>query len=176
MDFTEFTSLVSEVDLGKHLPEAIYIHKSALNKLPIKLVQFTERVSKALKIAPQKWNILKLSKRDFKMSLLAYPSFEQEPYPPLARSWTIDLGKLSMREADYSKSENPPILHRRETFLDTDHPQRDVFHTFTLEGEKIGLYGNTRIIGTKQGWERAIRKNGYYLDENPMCQASCRAS
>ncbi len=165
MDFLEFKTLVSEIGIGKHLPEAIYIHKSAFESLPTELTQLTERVSNGLKIAPQKWNLLKFFKRDFKISLLAYPSFEHEPYPPLAHSWTIDLAKLSVREADYCKSVNPPILHRRETFLSIDHPQREVFRAYTLEGEKIGLYENTRIIGTRQGWERLIRRKGYCLDK-----------
>lgn len=78
-----------------------------------------------------------------------------------------------MREADYSKSANPPILHRRETFLSVNHPQKEVFHAFTSEGEKIGLYENTRIIGTKKGWERAIHRKGYYLDlENHLLPIS----
>ena len=54
---------------------------------------------------------------------------------------------MSVREAKYDKSDNPPILHRRETFLAPSHPQTDYLEAFTLEGEKIGLYEKTRTIG-----------------------------
>jgi DNA phosphorothioation-associated putative methyltransferase len=166
MDFNEFTGLVAQVDIGKQLPTAVYVHRSALRILPANLLEVIERVAVALNIPAQKWNILKLSKRDFRVSLLSYPTFESEPYPQLAHSWTIDLTKLSLREADYSKSENPPILHRREAFLSKDHPQRSYFNEFTREGEAAGLYENTRIIGTKNGWERVFRRKGLYLAED----------
>ena len=108
MIFSEFTALVKTIKVGKHLPEAIYLHKSALDYLPEDLNKLIPKVTNALKIESRRWQLLKLSKRDFKLSLLSYPTFTEEPYPPLAHSWTIDLTKLSLREADYSKSENPP--------------------------------------------------------------------
>ena len=171
MIFSEFTALVKTIKVGKHLPEAIYLHKSALDYLPEDLNKLIPKVTNALKIESRRWQLLKLSKRDFKLSLLSYPTFTEEPYPPLAHSWTIDLTKLSLREADYSKSENPPILHRRETFVGDEHPQKEFFSKFTKEGEAIGLYENTRIIGTRNGWERLIRRKGFFLDEDGHLQA-----
>lgn len=164
MNFDQFTKLVSEVKIGKHLPTAIYLHKSALDSIPKPLKNAVTRVSAALKIQEKQWNILKLSKRDFNFSLLSYPTFEVEPYPALVHSWTIDCSKLGMREADYSNSDNPPILHRRESFLPPAHPQQQAFSEFTVEGEAIGLYENTRIIGTQRGWHRLIKRKGYYID------------
>jgi DNA phosphorothioation-associated putative methyltransferase len=128
------------------------------------------KVAKALKIPTDQWHLLKLYKRDFKLSLLSYPTFFDEPYPQLHKSYTIDLSKLSAREANYGKSENPPILHRRETFVAPGHSQIDHFSTFTREGEAIGLYENTRTIGFKQSWERLIKRKGYYLDETGHLQ------
>jgi len=165
MDFQKYTELVSEITIGKHLPEAVYLHRSAISELPKALESLIPRVSSALNIDPSSWNIIKLAKRDFKLSFLSYPTFEQDPYPPLSHSWTIDLAKLSVREADYGKSDNPPILHRRETFLATRHPKAPLFAEFTKEGEEIGLYENTRIIGTREGWHRLIARKGYYLDQ-----------
>jgi hypothetical protein len=164
MDFQAFQQLVKDLKIGKQLPEALYIHKSALAELPAQLQQLITNIAKALKITDKQWHLLKLYKRDFKLTLLSYPTFFDEPYPPLHHSYTIDLNKLSLRKADYTKSENPPILHRRETFLSHQHPQLDFYRTFTKEGEEIGLYENTRIIGFKQSWERLIKRKGYYLD------------
>ena len=158
MEFEEYRDLVKSIRIGKHLPEAIYLHQSAISHLPENISSLALKVSKALKI--NRWNLLKLYKRDFKLTLLSYPTFFDEPYPALEKSYTIDLSKLSVREANYSKSENPPILHRRETFVSPDHPQRELFCIFTREGEAIGLYENTRTIGFKQSWANLIRKKG----------------
>lgn len=166
MDFTTFQELVKTIKLGKQLPEAIYIHKCALGELPEKLQSLINSVTKALKISDNQWQLLKLYRRDFKLSLLCYPTFFEEPYPPLHHSYTIDLAKLNVREAKYSKSENPPILHRRETFLAPDHPQIGFFSQFTKEGEAIGLYDNTRTIGFKQSWLRLIKRKGYFLNDD----------
>jgi DNA phosphorothioation-associated putative methyltransferase len=171
MNYEEYRELVNGIRIGKHLPEAIYIHQTALSHLHEDISTLVFKVGKALKIENSEWHLLKLYKRDFKLTLLRYPTFFEEPYPPLNKSYTIDLSKLSVREADYSKSENPPILHRRETFVAPDHPQKVFFNTFTKEGEAIGLYENTRTIGFKQSWESLIKRKGYYLDTTGHIQA-----
>ena len=165
MKFELFQQLVKQVDFGKQLPTAVYVHQSALEHLPEQLSALVLRVGKALNINANQWHVLKLYKRDFKLTLLSYPTFFEDPYPPLKKSYTVDLEKLSVREANYSASENPPILHRRETFLARNHPQIDYLNLFTQEGEAIGLYQNTRTIGFKQSWERLIKRTGYYLDD-----------
>jgi DNA phosphorothioation-associated putative methyltransferase len=170
MDFDQYQQLIKQVSFGKDLPTAIYIHKSAMSHLPEQLGSLVFRIAKALKIDTRQWHLLKLNKRDFKITLLSYPTFFDEPYPPLNKSYTIDLSKLSVREANYRKSENPPILHRRETFLAPDHPQIAFFSDFTKEGEAIGLYENTRSIGFKQSWARLIKLKGYYLDDEGHLQ------
>ena len=165
MKFELFQQLVKQVDFGKQLPTAVYVHQSALEHLPEQLSALVLRIGKALNIDINQWQVLKLHKRDFKLTLLSYPTFFEYPYPPLKKSYTVDLEKLSVREANYSASENPPILHRRETFLARNHPQIDYLNLFTQEGEAIGLYQNTRTIGFKQSWERLIKRTGYYLDD-----------
>jgi DNA phosphorothioation-associated putative methyltransferase len=164
MDFKKFSSLVKSVASGKHLPEAIYIHKSAFELLPNELSQFILRVAAALKIGSENWNLLKLYKRDFKISLLNYPDFETDSYPSLHTSFTIDLQKLSFRKAEYGKSDNPPILHRKETFVMETHPKFELFKSITKEGEEIGLYENVRTIGFKNNWLRLIKSKGYELN------------
>jgi DNA phosphorothioation-associated putative methyltransferase len=165
MEFTEFQDLVKAVKFGKQLPQAVYIHQTAISLLPENLRELVHCVTKTLKIKTNQWHLLKLYKRDFKLTLLSYPTFFDEPYPPLHRSFTIDLTKVTVRKANYSKSENPPILHRRETFVAPNHPQKVFFNSFTKEGEAIGLYDNTRVIGFKQSWERLIKRKGYCLDK-----------
>ncbi len=165
MDFTTFKLLVSKISIGKQLPDAVYVHESALNTLPKELISLILKVGGALKISDESWNIIKFNKRDFKVTYLHYPAFETYTYPPLKLSTTVDLQKLSSRVGNYSDSENPPILHRKETFVTNDYPLFEYFCETTREGEKIGLYENSRSIGFKKNWERLIKNKGYKLDE-----------
>jgi DNA phosphorothioation-associated putative methyltransferase len=166
MDFPAFKNLVKQIQVGKQLPDAVYVHVSALSTLPGELPSVVVKIATALKISDDAWNVIKFNKRDFKVTLLNYPEFEDDSYPSLHQSYTIDLEKLNVRKADYSKSENPPILHRKETFVSDDYPLVSLFKEITEEGEEIGLYENTRNIGFRQNWDRLIKKKGYFLNED----------
>ncbi len=166
MDFPEFKKLVLDLSVGKKLPDAVYLHKTTLETASKTLHNLTHTMAAALKIADNSWNIAKFNKRDFKITLLNYPDFDSYAYPTLHQSHTIDLAKFSVRNADYSSSDNPPILHRKETFVLDEYHSRSVFEEITREGEAIGLYEKTRSIGFKQNWERLIRSKGCFLDKD----------
>jgi DNA phosphorothioation-associated putative methyltransferase len=165
LDFDHYKNIIKNINVGKQLPDSVYIHESAKEELPTELFSVLNKIVSALKISPSDWNIIKLYKRDFRVAFLSYPDFETYSYPALKHSYTVDLTKLSMRKASYEKSDNPPILHRKETFVKEDFPLTPVFKEITAEGEKIGLYENTRNIGFRKNWERLISSKGYYLDE-----------
>ncbi len=165
MNFERYKEIISSVSLGKQLPDSIYIHNSALSEVPSELSSVLEKIASALKIPTTDWNILKLYKRDFKVAFLSYPDFETYSYPALKHSFTVDLSKLSVRKSSYEKSDNPPILHRKETFVKSDFELQPLFKEITAEGEEIGLYENPRSIGFKKNWERLISNKGYFLDE-----------
>lgn len=165
MEYRTFKEFVAQISAGKHLPDAIYLHVTALDEVPAELCETTFKIADALKIPDDAWNVVKFNKRDFKVSLLNYPDFEDYPYPALAHSFTIDLSKLTMRESSYKSSKNPPILHRRETLVASSYPLMDEFEAYTKEGEDIGLYEKARSIGFKKNWEKLIKSKGYYLDQ-----------
>ncbi len=166
MDFSEYKALVTSIPCGKKLPDSIYIHESAIDILPRQLGAHFARVIIDLDLDDKDWNILKFFKRDHKVALLNYPGFFDDSYPALYTSYTIDLEKKTFRKANYNKSDNPPILHRKETFLKPDHPLVAEFIEITQEGEAIGLYEKTSRIGFKQNWERLIKSKGYFLDKH----------
>jgi len=163
MEFRAYRELVTAIPVGKQLPDAVYLHESALKHLPRELSTHVARTIVDLCLDGEPWNIVKFFKRDHKIALLSYPSFFEDSYPPLHQSITVDLEKLTFRKADYSKSDNPPILHRKETFLDPEHPEVPKFREITHEGVQAGLYENARSIGFKQSWERLISRKGYLL-------------
>ncbi len=165
LDFQQFKALVKQIKTGKQLPDSVYTHESALDSIPETLFKIITNVAKALNIHRDEWNLIKFYKRDFKIAFLSYPDYDSYAYPALRQSITVDLQKLSHRKADYSKSDNPPILHRKETFVHISYPRSDVFKEITNEGETASLYENTRTIGFKKNWERLISSKGYFLDE-----------
>ena len=170
MEFEYYRQLVKELNLGKKLPSSIYIHKSAIAKLPKSLAVFAIDMADKFNVHDDSWNIIKFYKKDFKISFLNYPGFEQDSYPSLHLSQIIDLHKSTYRKTDYSKSDNPPILHRKETFVVDIYPLKSLFEQITAEGEAIGLYSNPKRIGLKKQWEALIKHKGYKLDEHGRLQ------
>ena len=134
MDFVEYKNLVGQLKIGKKLPDAIYLHKSAMVALPHDLHAYLFSTIGKLDLADAPWNIIKFFKKDFKISLLYYPSFFEDSYPALHTSHTVDLGKGTVRPSSYGKSDNPPILHRKETFLEQNHPSVILFRKITQDG------------------------------------------
>jgi DNA phosphorothioation-associated putative methyltransferase len=175
MDAVLYSQLVSEIKIGKKLPDAIYIHESAFEEIPTKLSTIINAVGKALKVPSEDWNIVKLSRNKFSMSLLNYPTFFEESYPPLKQSVTVNLEKLGHKTTDYSNYDNPPILHRKETMITQGHPNYDEFCLITQEGEQAGLYENSRHIGFKASWEAIINSHGYELVDGRLFRNSALA-
>lgn len=172
MNAERFKELVNTVKLGKKLPDAIYFHKDALSEVPKELANFIPLVAKALKIGDHKWNLVKLFRKEFRLSLLNYPLFFEDSYPVLDQSVSVDLIKLSHRITNYSEQENPPILHRKETMISNNHESYEHFTMLTQEGEAAGLYENSRMIGFKNSWERLIKKHGYELVDGRLFRSS----
>lgn len=165
MDFKKYRELVIQISIGKLLPDAIYVHESALTELPISLQTILKKITKGLNISDNSWNIVKFMKRDFRIALLQYPDFDSYAYPSLHQSTNIDLEKLSVRTTNYKGSKNPPILHRKETFVQSSYPLYKLFEEITEEGEKAGLFKSTRNIGFKENWNRLVRSKGFCLNE-----------
>ncbi len=172
MDAEIFTQLVSKVKVGKHLPDAIYIHKDAFSAIPEALAQFIPAVAKAVKLNDNNWDLVKLFKKEFRLSLLHYPNFYSESYPVLKQSLNINLSKLSQKITNYEASENPPILHRKETMVLPESSYYEHFVILTQEGENAGLYENSRLIGFKQSWENLITRHGYELVDGRLFRCS----
>ena len=117
MEFIDYKKLVQSIQLGKKLPDAIYLHQSVMKELPIALNEYLIHIINKLDISKKQWNILKLSKTNHQCSLLNYPDFFTYAYPALHTSYTINLEKQIVRKSNYCDSTNPPILHRKETLI-----------------------------------------------------------
>ncbi|TWX72210.1 DNA phosphorothioation-associated putative methyltransferase [Colwellia sp. C1TZA3] len=172
MNAEQFKELVNSLDVGKKLPDSVYFHKDTFSDIPAVLSTFIKIVAKALKIDDDNWNLIKVFRKDFRLSLLNYPLFFEDSYPALEQSVNVDLKKLSHRVTSYSEQENPPILHRKETMVSKGHESYNHFCILTQEGEAAGLYENSRMIGFKNSWERLIVKHGYELVDGRLFRSS----
>jgi DNA phosphorothioation-associated putative methyltransferase len=74
-----------------------------------------------------------------------------------------DLQGLWVGYRDYSAAQNPPILHRKETFVTPDYPLYEKFARLTAQEEKWGLLEAAALIGTRDGWERRLVERGVEL-------------
>lgn len=164
MEFSEYKNTIKSIKYGKKLPDSVYLHESALNELPKDLYNFIKLISNLHSLTIDTWNIVKFFKRDFKLSFLDYPDFFSKPFPSLKISYTINLEDSTCRKHQYTKSENPPILHRKETLLLPTHPDAENFSILTKQAEAEGLFQNTRTIGFKKNWEALLREKGLYFD------------
>ncbi|OBU13852.1 hypothetical protein AYY19_07105 [Photobacterium aquimaris] len=170
MNAALFKELISQLKIGKQLPDAVYLHKDALIEVSDSLQNFIPAVAQAVKVS--EWDLVKLYKKEFRLSLLSYPTFYSESYPALQQSVNINLVKLTHKVTDYSNSDNPPILHRKETMITPSNPHFKHFKNITQEGENAGLYENTRIIGFKRSWHNIIERHGYELVDGRLFRSS----
>lgn len=141
--------------VGKLTASAIYVHQSALEHLP-PLLRLYEGCARSYIGRVEDANIIKLHLGEPMISYLSYPGFESDPHPALATSMTVHLQTFRVRVRDYADSRNPPILHRKDAFLATDHPLHTKFARLTRQEESKGLYEVPDRIGTRLGWERLL--------------------
>lgn len=148
--------------IGKQTPSALYVHRSAMAEIP-PVLQVYEGCARVLAGTIASANMIKLSVTEPQVSYLTYPDFDRDPHPVLRSAITVNLRKLSVDWRDYSRSDNPPLLHRKEEFLGADHPRRSLYERLTRSEVKAGLYEHPERIGTLKGWEATLSAAGMSL-------------
>lgn len=150
--------------VGKRVVDDLYIHISAVGLL--ELAEQRHTIEQALRRLPPLErgapNVAKLNLSNGRLSLLSYPDFDTSPFPELQASWVFDAGTdVPSRFRSYAASLNPPILHRKELLVASDHPDRNKWSALTRSAEGIGLFDDTRTIGFRTNWDRLVASKGY---------------
>lgn len=153
--------------LGKLMPTALYVHVQSLHRLPI-VLRVYEGCARVLTGEVEGTTIIKLRRHEPKISYLSYPTFDKDAHPALVRSLRVDLRSFHLKDRDFTETSDPPILHRKETFVPEDYPERESFAALTRAEEEAGLYAVTETIGSKARWEsllqeRRVRIEGHTL-------------
>jgi DNA phosphorothioation-associated putative methyltransferase len=178
-DTNIITSCCQNSPTGKKLPGALYVHISALPELN-PLLRLYEGFVSATTGRIDGATLVKFSTDKPKISYLFYPDFDTNPHPALQASIQIDLPSLNppflrggwggsneiesegvgISYRDYSASDNPPVLHRKDAFVTPDYPQYETFAQLTRQEEALGLLDQARAIGTRQVWLRCLQDDG----------------
>lgn len=160
--------------IGKLTPTALYVHISALDRVPLLLRAFAGCGTGYLG-AVEGANIVKLYRREPKISYLSYPDFDRLPHPSLAQSLNIDLREFRLKRRRFAGQPNPPILHRKECFVAEDYPRRAIFARLTMAEEKAGLLDETDRIGLARGWDAALAECGLTLQGHRLVRSKAQA-
>ena len=171
MTLTEFHDELKRLPFGKRLPTAVYVYRGEEGALGPELSKLLDQCVIAADI-PESCNVLKFSTTDFQVSFLAYPGFFDDPHPALHESIRLDLATGRVKRFRYVDSPNPPILHRKETFLPSEHPDVPRFSAMTTAEEKAGLFENPRSIGFKLNWERLLAEKGLSYEGHSLIRTS----
>lgn len=163
--------------IGKKLPTALYIHISALEQLH-PLLRLYENLAHRLydqavsreKADAKITTLIKFNFDKSTISYLYYPDFDINPHPSLKTSISINMNDGKVEQRNYSSNKNPPVLHRKETFVTPEYPHYQKFAKLTTDEIKLGLLDNTRLIGTIQGWLNHLKNHGIEIQDHHVIQ------
>jgi len=160
MEVDALRTAIVGLTFGKRLPTAIYVWDQTGEQLPPILRTVCAELRRRLNIGPDA-NLLKFHTDQPKISFLSYPRFFEDPHPALATSVVVNLATGQVRHDSYASRANPPILHRKETFLPPDHPARERFAALTKTEEEAGLLTDTSRIGFRLNWDQLLSRRGF---------------
>lgn len=155
--------------LGKHVGLASYYHRCIADGLEPGLLA---RIREAeLHAGCDSWSVVKL-RRDqrHRISLLTYQDFSAA-FPALLESLTVDLEKGSVTARCYRTRANPPILHRKELLIGTEHPDVERYAGLTRALEALGLLDDATRIGTRAAWQARLAQAGVRVVDHDLVQA-----
>lgn len=156
--------------VGKLLPDALYVHTSALSVLPpaLQSLEYSAR-----QYAPSIYlldkvfeaeTIVKFYFKNTKISYLIYPNFNTDAHPILHRSVQVNWSTGQVKQYDYTQTNNPPILHRKETLVTSNYPHYETFAELTRYEEKLGLLAEPCVIGTLNNWQKRLKDFGVTIE------------
>jgi DNA phosphorothioation-associated putative methyltransferase len=160
--------------VGKMTPTAIYIHRRAVENMPV-LLKLYEHCGAIAVGRPSDWDLIKLSHEGRSVSWLGYPDFDRDPHPRLAWSYSVDMRKLEGSYRSYIDSDNRPLLHRKHEFLSPDDPDVGKYRRLTEQEVRAGLYVQPHLIGNEHGWEAALKTAGAGLRGHRLVRSTALA-
>ena len=155
--------------VGKLLPGDLYFHRSVEDRLPtiLRLIMAAARRI----VGEVEYDVAKIATDGRVLSFMSYPNFDTDPHPVLVRSLRVYLPRANYGIRDYSTSANPPILHRKETFVAPDYPHYEKFRALTEAEEKADLLSHTNI-GSRETWTHLLNLRGFAVSGHALERVS----
>lgn len=166
----ELNNAMDHSPVGKLTREALYVHVDAIAHLS-PLLRVYEGCARGYLGYVEGANLIKLNRIEPKVSYLLYPDFDADPHPALAESLRLKLSNGDVKHLNFRDTVNPPILHRKETFLPLEDSRRERFARLTRQEEKHGLYEDPTTIGTRAGWQATLDRHGVALKGHRVVRA-----
>lgn len=169
-DWDQVRAACHQSNVGKRLPDALYVHHSGLAQLDPLLHSIVETARSLLDSDSEtsETHLIKFHLTQPQLSFLCYPNFDGDPHPALDFSLQVNLYTGQVQRRDYGKTLNPPILHRKETFVLPDYPHFSTFAHLTQQEEKLGLLKQSRHIGTRLNWQQRLRDHGLEIHDHAL--------
>ena len=155
--------------IGKKLPDALYLHRSAEEQMSA-LLRLIVLAAHEI-VGDVEYNVLKIGCDGRTLSFLNYDDFEIDPHPSLRHSMRVYLPRAEFVVRDYSGSSNPPILHRKEMLVDPIHPNYSEFRELSEQEERLGLLSRLDI-GTREGWLGVLAERNLAIRGHRVCSES----
>jgi len=174
MDIKALHAAIAGLTFGKRLPTAVYVWDETGENLPLNLRAICAELRRRLNIT-SKANVLKFHSDQPKISFLSYPRFFEDPHPALTTSVIVNLATGQVRHHNYARRANPPILHRKESFLPPDHPAKERFAVLTKSEEEAGLLTETSRIGFRLNWDRLLSLRGFAIEGHRLVATASAA-
>ena len=164
------------MNIGKRIGSTLYVHRTAIDCLAERPANLLNQALEMLdESTAASFNVVKIDTQASKVAFLDYQNFYSDPFPPLNLAISVDvLGKVE-RSRDYRKSNNPPILHRKELLLPLSHPSRQSFDRLTSELEELGLYREPHKIGHLKQWANRLVQANIGVCDNRVVELSSSA-
>lgn len=151
--------------VGKLLPSHLYVHRSAEDELP-SLLRVIVFAGKQI-VGELPYDLVKFATDGRAISFLQYQNFDEVPHPALLRSIKIYLPKATYGIREYLSSPNPPILHRKETFVLPNYPHFETFRKLTEQEEALELLSSPDI-GYRRPWEELLVSQGVRIQNHKL--------
>jgi len=173
--FDELVACCDRSQTGKRLPGALYVHVSALSALE-QLLQDYENLARQHLKKLEGATLVKFSTDQPRVSYLSYPDFDTNAHPALQWSVQVDLVTSQVGVRNYNSTDNPPVLHRKETFVTSDYPLYQPFAELTRQEEALGLLNQSREIGTRDGWAKRLTDCGIEIQGHVVACPTSRTA
>ncbi|RMD81072.1 MAG: hypothetical protein D6815_12700 [Candidatus Dadabacteria bacterium] len=110
-------------------------------------------------------DVVKIATNGRAVSFLAYEDFDGKPHPRLRYAVRVNLPRATYKVRNYTRSANPPILHRKDALVAPSYPLFERFRTLTLEEEAHGLLERPDI-GHERGWQAALEEARVTIEDH----------